>query len=127
MARDPNPRPAEQGATAVEFALILSVLILLVVGIIQFSRLFNAQISLNHSTREGVRVLALTGDANAAADAARAAVTTLDPLDLSITTTACNSGDLTELSATYPFELRIPFFPDTDLTLESTGVMRCGG
>ena len=115
----------EDGAAAVEFALILSVLILLVVGIIQFSLLFNAQLSLNHSTREGVRVLAITGDAVAAVDATKDAARSLNPDDMSITTTACNSGSPTELTAIYPYSLRIPFFPSTDLNLSATGVMRC--
>lgn len=118
---------SEEGATAVEFALLMSLLILFVAGIIQFSLLFNAQLTLNHSTREGVRVLALTGDAVAAEQTAKDAATSLDTAAMSISTTACNTGQPTELTATYPYQLRIPFFPTTNLNLEATGVMRCGG
>ena len=125
MGRDTSV--GDNGAAAVEFALILSVLLLLVVGIIQFSLLFNAQLSLNHSTREGVRVYAITGDATAGEDAAKLAATSLDPTLMSFSNTACNSGQPTELSATYPWTIRIPFFAITNLTLSATGVMRCGG
>lgn len=117
----------DEGAAAVEFALILSVILLLVVGIIQFSLLFNAQLSLNHSTREGVRVYAITGDATAGEDAARQSATSLDSTLMSFSTTPCDSGQPTQLQATYPWTIRIPFFAITNLTLSATGVMRCGG
>lgn len=117
----------DEGAAAVEFALILSILILLVVGIIQFALLFNAQITLNHATREGVRVYAITGDAVAGEDAAKAQATSLDPALISFSTTPCDTGLPTELAAEYPWTIRIPFFSITNLTLSATGVMRCGG
>jgi hypothetical protein len=49
----------EQGAAAVEMALVLPLLLLIVFGIIDFGFAFNAQISLTQATREGVRVGAL--------------------------------------------------------------------
>ena len=52
----------ESGAAAVEFAIVLPILLLLVFGIIEFGLLFNRFISVTHAAREGVRVAALTGD-----------------------------------------------------------------
>jgi len=49
----------EKGASAVEFALVLPALILLVFGIIQFGILFHDYISITHAAREGVRWAAL--------------------------------------------------------------------
>lgn len=46
----------ENGQALVEFTLILPILILLVLGIIEFGWLLNAQITLNSSAREGARV-----------------------------------------------------------------------
>ena len=49
----------EKGASAVEFALVLPVLVLLVFGIVQFGILFYDYISITHAAREGVRWAAL--------------------------------------------------------------------
>jgi Flp pilus assembly protein TadG len=49
----------DRGATAVEFALVLPLLLLLVCGIIDFGRALNAQISLTEAAREGARLEAL--------------------------------------------------------------------
>ena len=54
---------SERGAAAVEFALVLPVLMLLVFGIIEFGFIFNRWVTVTHAAREGVRVYALTGDA----------------------------------------------------------------
>ena len=58
----------DRGATAVEFALVLPLLLLLVFGIIDFGRALNAQITLTQAAREGARLEAL-GDSSAAVQA----------------------------------------------------------
>jgi len=50
---------SERGAAAVEFALVLPLLLLLVCGIIEFSFVFNRYISVTNVAREGVRELSL--------------------------------------------------------------------
>jgi Flp pilus assembly protein TadG len=64
---------SERGAAAVEFALVMPLLFLLVFGIIEFGFIFNKELSVTHSAREGVRVYALNGDAAGAITAARSA------------------------------------------------------
>jgi Flp pilus assembly protein TadG len=54
----------DRGATAVEFALVLPLLLLLVCGIIDFGRALNAQITLTQAAREGARLEAF-GDPSA--------------------------------------------------------------
>ncbi len=49
----------ERGATAVEFALLLPLLLLLVFGIVDFGRALNAQETLTQAAREGARLAAL--------------------------------------------------------------------
>lgn len=117
----------EDGAALVEFSLVLVLLVLITFGIIGFGRAYNAQVTLTHATREGVRVLAITGDAAAATQATRDAAPTLDPALLSITPGACSPGLPTQLTASYPFELDIPFWGTRNLTLDATAVMRCSG
>jgi Flp pilus assembly protein TadG len=117
----------EDGAALVEFAIVLSLLVILVFGIIEFGRAYNTQVTLTHATREGVRVLAITQDADAAKSATVNAAPNLDPSQISITTTECSPGYPTTLVATYPFFLSIPLVGERTLTLNSTAVMRCGG
>jgi Flp pilus assembly protein TadG len=49
----------ERGAAAVEFAIVLPLLILLVFGIVEFSMLYNRQQGLHAAAREGARIAAL--------------------------------------------------------------------
>ena len=49
----------DRGAAAVEFALMLPVLLLIVFGIIDFGRALNAQITITQAAREGARLDAL--------------------------------------------------------------------
>ncbi len=50
---------ADRGAAAVEMALVLPLLILLVFGILDAGRIFNAEIQLSGSAREAARAAAL--------------------------------------------------------------------
>jgi hypothetical protein len=49
----------EKGASAVEFAIILPVLIMIVFGIFEFGFAFNKYILLTHAAREGARLAAV--------------------------------------------------------------------
>ena len=49
----------EKGASAVEFAIILPILVMLVFGIIQFGLAFNKYIAITHAAREGARLAAV--------------------------------------------------------------------
>jgi Flp pilus assembly protein TadG len=83
----------ERGAAAVEFALVLPLFLLLVFGIVDFSRAFNIQLTLSDAAAEGVRTLA-TGSTTAAAQSAVSAAlqaTSLPPADVSYgTAIACS-------------------------------------
>ena len=60
MTRRPADGHArDRGSVAVEFALLLPLLLLLVFGIIDFGRALNAQITLTQAAREGARLAAL--------------------------------------------------------------------
>lgn len=56
----------DAGAQAVEFALILPVLLLLVLGIINFGYVFGQQLSLNQAVREGARKAVVNKSADSA-------------------------------------------------------------
>ena len=119
---------SHRGAAMVEFAILLPILLLLIMGMIEFSRAYNAQITLTQASREGARVLAITGDAGKAEAAAESvAEISLDITKLNLSTTACNLEDRTSLTASYPLTYGIPFYGTATIDLSATGVMRCGG
>ena len=66
MLSNKHNRHLDRGAAAVEMALVLPLLLLVLFGIIDFGRGFNAQMQVTQAAREAVRVKALGGDDTAA-------------------------------------------------------------
>ncbi|NIH65555.1 Flp pilus assembly protein TadG, partial [Modestobacter marinus] len=62
---------AERGAAIVEFALVLPVLLVLLLGIVEYSLAFNAQATLSAAAREGARTMALANNVGQARTAAQ--------------------------------------------------------
>lgn len=58
----------EKGQTLVEFALVLPVLLLLLLGIIQFGIIFSAHIAITNAAREGARIAAVGSSRNEIVD-----------------------------------------------------------
>jgi Flp pilus assembly protein TadG len=58
-------RDPESGAAAVEFALIVPVLLLVVFGIINFAGLFSTQLALNNGVRQAARQAVVPGSSTA--------------------------------------------------------------
>jgi Flp pilus assembly protein TadG len=122
----------ERGAAAVEFALVVPLLVLLFIGIVEFSQALSVHARLSAAAREGARVMALTSDPAQAITAVHGAVDSLDFPDSQITITpdACPSTDPTATIAmtviyTQPFAAGLPNHNGTKLT--GKAVMRCGG
>jgi Flp pilus assembly protein TadG len=120
-------RTSEQGTVAIEFVLVAPILLVLVFGMVEFGRAYNAKVELTAAVREGARALALGSDdpVTATTDAAPG----LDPTTLVVTTssTPCTAGDPATVTASYPFTLHIPFWGTPTVDLQAEGVMRCGG
>lgn len=60
-------RRVDRGAAAVETALVLPLLLIVVFAMIDFGRMLNAQIKVTEAAREGARALALVGTGEAGA------------------------------------------------------------
>lgn len=114
----------------VEFAIIAIPLLLLVMGIIQFGFLFNAQISIQSAAREGARELALKRPNWESA--VQGALNLSDP----VTVTAVSSCPATD-SATpsyakvhveTTFSFNLPLLPASlrNVNLDADAAMRCG-
>ena len=122
----------DRGAAAVEFALILPVFLLLVLGMIEFARAYNVQISVTNAAREGARVMAIHDDVGLAQDSAIAAAVSLSPPltagDVVITPASCaaSPGGTVEATIEYELPLITGFFGVT-IPVHGKGVMLCGG
>lgn len=134
----------DRGAAAVEMALVLPLLLVMVIGIIDFSRIFNGEIQLSQAAREGARIAALgtpggftTGDVSTRANAALTnpalqggvtVTTTVNVVNVSgvtltpnaVCTDATNFGQVT-ISIPYG---KIWWGPST---LTQRAVMKCAG
>jgi Flp pilus assembly protein TadG len=129
-----NRLRGERGATAVEFAFIVPLLIVLVLGIAEFGRAFQVSGTLSAAAREGVRVMALQNDPAAARNAVRSAAPALDPAvtnaQITIAPAACPATGTTSttvrVTVTYPMPFLTDFF-GSGVDLTGTGVMRCNG
>jgi Flp pilus assembly protein TadG len=122
-------KTSERGAVAVEFALLAPVLVMLLLGITEFGRAYNAQITLSSAAREGVRVMAIGNSPSAARTAAKNSATALKPAltdtNITITPATCTAGTQVTFKITYSLSTMTgiagPF------SMEGKGVMLCGG
>jgi Flp pilus assembly protein TadG len=126
---------SDRGAAAVEFALLLPLLVLIVFGVIDFGRAINAQITLTQAAREGARALAL-GQSTYQSRALSAAlglsgVTVTDQPD-SLGVTGCPAGAaqtgddaVVHVSYTFSFVTPIGYIFGPTKTLTAEGVMPC--
>jgi Flp pilus assembly protein TadG len=117
----------ERGAAAVEFALVLPALLLLVLGIIDFGRIFSAQQTLTYAARAGARVMVLQNSQSAAVTAAQNAASPLAQLPtsaFSVSPSACAPNTQVTFTVNYTFS-GTGFFGT--FPLQGKGVMLCGG
>jgi len=127
----------DRGAVAVEFALILPVLLLIVVGTIEFGRVYSQIQVYNGAAREGARCAAVMatgfgqctsmGDVQDRIDAASDPYP--DPPAAAVTpSTGCTDdtvGDDVSVSWDQPLTLSIPFWGDVDFTSTIEATFRC--
>lgn len=121
----------DAGAAMVEFALVVPLLLLLVVGIIQFGRAFSMQIQLSGAANDGARYLSVNStDASGARDRARAAAANLSLTNAEITVVAtapCTPTSFVSVETRRVFVFDIPILPLPNITLTGKGVMPCVG
>ena len=117
----------QQGAVMVELALVLPVLVLLLFGIVEFGRGYNASIELTSAVREGARAQAVGASVVDTEMATRQAATGLTESEIAVIPSGCTAGSNGTVTATYPFHYDIPLFRSATVTLKAKGVMRCGG
>lgn len=128
----------DRGATAVEFAIIAPVLILLLLGILAFGHAMHVQSVLSNAARDGVRVMALQ-DTSGGADpvtaaretaiASAAPTASLTSANITVTPETCEAAGTSgpgtaTVTIEYPMEL---LGLGEAITLTGKGTMRCNG
>jgi Flp pilus assembly protein TadG len=122
----------ERGAAAVEFALVVPLLLLVLAGIVMASQAFQTNARLSASAREGARVMALNGDVTAAVAAVHGAAGDLEIPDSGITISrpTCESAGASEtvsVTVVYAESFGAGIFGVDGIDLTGRAVMRCGG
>ncbi|WP_309050701.1 TadE/TadG family type IV pilus assembly protein [Streptomyces sp.] len=118
---------SERGAAAVEFALVLPMLLFIMLGIIEFGRAYNTQISLTHAARETARYMAIhkdSGDATTIGVGAAPSVG-LKASHFTFSTETCPKESNVHVTITY--NLKMITGVGGDMTLTGKAAMRCGG
>lgn len=129
----------ERGAVAVEMAILLPLLLLILIGIMEFGRVLNVQVSLTQAAREGARYAAVhyqDGGLNVSGTAL-AAAPSLDGLGVSVSDNASSCAPGSNVTVTTSVSLTsMSGFLDAGffggpgifpLNMTGVGVMRCGG
>ncbi len=126
----------QRGAAAVEMAIVLPILILLVFGIIQFSIYFNRLQGLQAAAREGARVAALpqSTQANIQAKVTSSLSGVLPTTQSPVITVSPSSGNPCDLKAPDArvtvtvkanTDLDIPLWGNQTVTLTGKGEFKC--
>jgi hypothetical protein len=126
----------ERGAAAVEFALVLPLLLFLLFALIDGGRALNAQITLTEAARDGARLAALGQPDSTVVSSTQSAATGLTGVTVQVTDCAPGAGPTTSatVSVSYDFTFVTPIgavaalFGGSGpgpLTLTAQGVMPC--
>jgi Flp pilus assembly protein TadG len=130
-------RRSERGQTAVEFALVIPVMLMFLLGMFQVGVTFFNKESLQTSARDGARAGAIhTGSTvaqiNAYVDAAvRANATGLDTSTTKLIVTSfckpdptdCEQGDTIDVTVTYPWKIGVLSFSQSGTLMTHTKLL----
>jgi len=121
-------RGGERGTAAVEFALVLPLVLVMSLAIVQIGLLVKDQVLIEESARAGAREAAVTVDDGAVRQAVVAAAIGLDEEQLDVTVAReGGAGSAVTVTVVYHSPVGIPLvtwlFPDS-VDLKGTAVMR---
>jgi Flp pilus assembly protein TadG len=128
MVRSWGRVPTQRGSAAVEFALVLPLVLIMALALLQLGLLVKDQLVVEESARAGARQAAVSTDDESAMQAALDAAVSLDPerMDVSISR-AGGAGSPATVEVIYHAPVSVPLvawlFP-TAIDLSSLAVMR---
>jgi Flp pilus assembly protein TadG len=123
----------EDGAAAVEFALVLPILLLLVFGIFSFGQFYSQYEVLQGAAREGAREAAVRADPGDVKDRVYEAADPYTPsksptVSVASGGSACTDqtvGESVTVKWDQTFDISLPFVPSIDTEVLIKGVFRC--
>ncbi|MHB8511927.1 MAG: TadE family protein [Actinomycetota bacterium] len=131
---------SERGAAAVEFAIVMSVLFMLVFGIVEFGIAYNRSQGLEAAAREGARAASVGASYDEITARVQAAQSLFTPTDIIVTTVPPSSGSVrpcqiagigntvtvSAVVAPNPaYAIAIPLWGNETITYNAAGVFRC--
>src|SRR5688572_30505588 len=126
--RGRRPSERDSGASAVEFALLLPVLMAVLFGIVNFGRAYAQKIELTAAAREGARTMAIKkNEADARTTVKNAAPSFVPAIadgDITISTSTCppNTSVTVTVTRSFTYDFLVLSLPSD---LKGVGVMRC--
>lgn len=127
-------RKRQEGQALVEFTLVATLLILLLLGIAQFGIVWNNYVSVTQAAREGARRAVVKGPEGQAAmvqhgtDGARTSAAQLNQALMGVSVTAPSGswaqGEPIKVTVTYPYKVDLLGFAFKQGTLTASTTMR---
>ena len=112
----------QKGASAVEFAIILPILVMILFGMFQFGIAYNNWIALTHAAREGARLAAV---GNYDEQTVRDRAPSVDIASVDVTGLDGSIGDSVTVNVTGSvLDIQIPFVGSWPIQLQSEASMR---
>lgn len=130
----------ERGASAVEFAIVASLLFMLLFGTVQFGMAYNRSQGLQAGAREGARLASIGGTHDEIAARVRTAQSLFVPADVQVVTTPGSAGSgrpcstagvggLVTVEARVPgsakYAITIPVWGNRAIDYVGSGTFRC--
>lgn len=114
----------ESGSAVVEFALIMPLVLVLLLGVVEVAVIARSEIQLVHATREGAREAAASPDTSRAAAAVRGALGNNRSNARIAVSRPSTVGHKATVTVSLPHRVAAPIFGGFTVTLSSTATMR---
>ena len=123
-------RRNKKGQSVVEFALVLPILLLLMLGMIEFGFVFHEYLVITYAAREGARSAALGSTDAVVITTVKNVASEINKGQIAITITPATRvrGSSVTVQVTNPIKINTPlisaFFPQNPFPLSGTAIMR---
>jgi Flp pilus assembly protein TadG len=109
----------ERGISAIELAVVLGALIMIIFGTLQFGRAFAARNEMSHALSEAVRLVHLDPDTTTGEIVSylETELAAYGAGELDVTISEISGTSYMEVLVSFPFEVSIPFSSVSELTL----------